>query len=90
MDQIKIEQVDNEKLKEMGVSEWPIWEKEISRFDWSYDFTEVCYILEGDVTVEVSGGQKVTFGAGDLVTFPKGLKCAWDIRKAVRKHYIFK
>jgi elongation factor G len=27
--------------------------------------------------------------AGDLVTFPQGLKCTWQVKKAVRKHYKF-
>ena len=29
------------------------------------------------------------FGAGDLVTFPQGMDCTWEIGKAVRKHYKF-
>jgi len=31
----------------------------------------------------------VTFGKGDLVTFPRGLSCTWDIRNPVKKHYNF-
>ena len=27
---------------------------------------------------------------GDLVTFPKGLKCVWDVKEAIRKRYTFK
>jgi len=26
---------------------------------------------------------------GDLVTFPAGLSCTWDVKKALRKHYQF-
>jgi len=90
MEPIRVEKVSKDKLKEMGVSAWPIWEKEASRFPWAYDQMEMCYILEGDVTVETKDGKKVTFGAGDFVTFPSGLECTWDIRKPVRKHYNFK
>ena len=25
----------------------------------------------------------------DLVVFPKGLSCVWQVKKAVRKHYVF-
>jgi len=75
-------------LDEMGVRTWPIWTKEPSTFDWHYDEQEVCYFLEGDVTVKTSGGE-VSFGKGDLVTFPKGLSCTWHIKQAVRKHYRF-
>lgn len=89
MSEIRIEKVAQDKLKEKGILSWPIWEKEVSRFEWHYDTAESCYILEGDVTVETKNGKKVTFGAGDFVTFPKGLDCVWDIKKPVRKHYNF-
>ena len=88
--EIKIEKVSQDKLKQQGVFSWPIWEKEISRFDWHYDSTEVCYLLEGKVIVKTEDGKEVKFGAGDLVTFPKGLSCVWDIKQPVRKHYNFK
>ncbi len=78
-----------EKLEEMGVFSWPIWEKEVSTFPWTYDMTEVCYILEGEVTVTPDGGEPVTIGPGDLVRFPQGMSCTWKITKPIRKHYDF-
>ena len=78
-----------EKLEKLGVSSWPIWEKEASTFDWYYDEAETCYLLEGQVRVEPEGGKAVEFGAGDLVTFPAGMSCVWKISRAVRKHYRF-
>ena len=89
MPEIKIERPDEEKLKELGVSSWPIWEKEVSKFDWHYDEQETCYLLKGKVTVTTKDGKSVNFGAGDFVVFPKGLSCVWDIREAVKKHYKF-
>ncbi|MFN4196838.1 MAG: cupin domain-containing protein [Caldimicrobium sp.] len=89
MTKIKIEKPDEEKLKSLGVYNWPIWEKEISRFDWYYGETEICYLLEGRVIVELPDGSQVEIKAGDLVTFPKGLSCIWDIKEPVRKHYSF-
>ncbi len=89
MEQIRVEKLSEKKLKEMGVFSWPVWEKEISRFEWHYDDTEMCYILEGKVSVETKDGKNVNFGPGDFVTFPKGLSCVWDIRNPVRKHYSF-
>ena len=78
------------KLDVMAVDRWAIWEKEISTFDWSYDQTEVCYILEGEAVVTPKDGEAVTIKEGDLVTFPAGLQCVWQITEAVRKHYTFK
>ncbi|MGD0947582.1 MAG: cupin domain-containing protein [Candidatus Binatia bacterium] len=75
------------ELRGLGVSNWPIWTKEVSKFPWHYDEDETCYLLEGDVTVTPEGREPVRFGKGDLVTLPKGMSCVWDIRKAVRKHY---
>ena len=39
------------RLQTLGVSQWPIWQKEISEFPWTYDTTEIAYVLEGEVTV---------------------------------------
>ncbi|HDG61680.1 MAG TPA: cupin, partial [Thermotoga sp.] len=32
--EIKVERPDEKKLEELGVKNWPIWEKEVSEFDW--------------------------------------------------------
>jgi len=58
-------------------------------FPWSYDSSETCYFLEGDVAVTPDGGEPVEMGKGDLVTFPTGMSCTWNIREDVRKHYKF-
>jgi uncharacterized protein len=87
---ITVEQeLSQEELEQCGVFGWPIWEKEISRFDWTYEEEESCYLLAGDVTVTPRGGSPVRLVAGDYVTFAAGLTCAWDIRSPVRKHYAF-
>jgi uncharacterized protein len=77
------------ELEALGVSSWPIWTKEASEFPWTYDMSETCYLLAGDVIVTPDGGAPVQFGAGDLVIFPEGLSCTWKIRQDVRKHYRF-
>jgi len=88
--EIVVRRLTQEELKKQGVFSWPIWEKEASRFPWSYDSIEECYFLEGDVTVDTKDGKSVSFGKGDFVTFPKGLSCTWNIKKPVRKHYNFR
>ena len=90
MSEIQVEHnPDRSKLDRMGVFQWDIWRKEASEFPWFYDERETCYLLDGDVSVTPEGGQAVRFGKGDLVTFPKGMRCRWTIRKDVRKHYYF-
>lgn len=88
MSEIEVRKPSEEELEEMGVRDWPIWECDPSTFDWEYSDTETCYLLEGDVTVKTPTGN-VHFGEGDLVVFPKGLKCVWKVAEHVRKHYRF-
>ncbi|GAB4289732.1 MAG: cupin domain-containing protein [Marinilabiliales bacterium] len=85
---IIIEQLNKDELTEKGVLSWPIWEKEVSEFDWYYDATEECYILEGEVEVD-TGTKKYLIKSGDFVRFEKGLSCKWNIKKDIRKHYFF-
>ena len=85
---IDIKKPKDAELEARGVRDWPIWTKEPSVFDWHYDEAETCYLLEGEVEVTTSEGT-VTFGAGDLVTFPRGLSCTWKVKVGVRKHYSF-
>jgi uncharacterized cupin superfamily protein len=61
-----------------------------SKFPWTYDSSESCYLLAGQVTVTPTDGrQAATFGKGDFVTFPAGMSCTWDVTEAVQKHYMF-
>ncbi len=87
---IKVEhQPSLEHLNELDVFNWPIWQKEISKFPWTYDDQETCYFLAGNVIVTPDGGEAVEMGKRDLVTFPAGMSCTWEITSDVRKHYCF-
>ncbi|MGD8957894.1 MAG: cupin domain-containing protein [Chromatiaceae bacterium] len=77
------------KLEVMGVYDWPIWRKEVSRFPWTYQQQETCYVLSGRFSVTPEGGETQHFKRGDLITFPRGMKCVWDIEQDVEKHYDF-
>ena len=76
-------------VEELEIKSWPIWTCNASSFDWTYDEKEACLLIEGEVTVTPESGQPVKFIAGDLVTFPAGMNCRWEVHKAVRKHYRF-
>ncbi len=77
------------RLEALGVLTWPTWSKEVSEFPWTYEEAETCYFLAGRVTVTPDGGEPVTVGQGDLVTFPAGMSCTWQVTEPVRKHYQF-
>jgi len=85
---IEISKVSKNELSQMGVFSWPIWSCEVSEFDWEYSDEESCLLLDGEVEVS-SDIETVSFGAGDFVVFPRGLKCRWKVIRPVRKHYTF-
>lgn len=77
------------QLDELGVKKWPIWQKEVSEFPWTYDEPETCYILEGEVVVTPDGGKPVRIAEKDLAVFPAGMSCRWKVLRNIRKHYRF-
>jgi len=87
--EIKVKKLTDNDVRRLGIRSWPIWEKEASSFDWFYDEGESCFFLEGEVEIETVDGQRVTIQKGDFVSFPQGLRCRWNIKKDVRKHYNF-
>ncbi len=89
MKKVIIEKLSPEEIEKRGIKSWPVWEKEVSRFDWEYNGDEECLILEGSVIVETDQGE-YTIKPGDFVTFKDGLTCVWDIKEGIRKHYNFK
>ena len=78
-----------EILNKLGCRSWSTWGKDPSVFPWHYDEKETCLIIEGKVTVTPSGDGPVSFGKGDLVVFPQGMSCTWDVQEAVQKYYKF-
>lgn len=85
---IIIEKLNEKEIASRGITAWPIWEKEISVFDWFYDSQEQCLFLEGEVIVKTDEGD-YNINKGDFVTFKEGLKCTWQVKKPVKKHYKF-
>jgi len=87
--EIKVKKPKKGELERLGVFGWPIWEKEVSEFEWFYGSGETFYVLEGAVRVEPEDGEPAEFGAGDLVRMPKGMACKWKVSSPIRKHYRF-
>ncbi|KAJ1409328.1 RmlC-like cupin domain superfamily [Sesbania bispinosa] len=79
------------RLSELGINSWPKWGCPPGKYMLKFDAQETCYLLRGKVKVYPKGSSSecVQFGAGDLVTIPKGLSCTWDVSVAVDKHYKF-
>jgi len=88
MSKIKVEKADKKKLEALKIDSWSPWECEPSTFDWEYTDDETCYVSEGRAKV-TTAEEEVEFGKGDIVVFPKGLKCKWHVIEKIKKVYKF-
>ena len=88
MKKVIIEKYNEFEISKRGITDWPIWEKEVSEFDWYYDNQEQCLFLEGEVLIKTEG-EDFKIKKGDFVIFNKGLRCTWKVIKPVKKHYKF-
>ena len=70
-----------------GIKNWPIWECGLSKFSWHYNDKEICLIIEGEAIIKTEEGKIYTIKSGDLVEFPEGLSCEWEVTKKIKKHY---
>lgn len=86
--EISVKQLSEEEISKRNIRQWPIWQKEVSKFDWYYSETEECLFLEGKVKIYYKD-KVIEVGKGDFVTFPQGLECVWEVSEPVRKHYNF-
>ena len=57
--------------------------KEVGITEWFYDEKTVCLFTEGKAVVE-HHGIRTSIDAGDLVVFPEGLNCRWEVLEPVR------
>lgn len=83
---VKVFKPDEKQIEQAKT--WPIWSCEKSEFDWHYTQEETCLILAGEVVVK-DDTSEVSFSAGDMVIFPDGLSCVWQVNEPVKKHYKF-
>lgn len=95
MAKITIEKISDDKKRELEIPDspkeqgpWSVWECPPSKFDWSYSDKEIAYVYEGKVKVKTDE-EEVEINPGDLVTFPKGLSCNWNVIEPIRKVYKF-
>lgn len=72
---------------------WPVWGCGASKFPWSYSDRETALMIKGKCTVTPDDMEKfgpaVSIESGDLVTFPAGMSCVWDVTEEISKHYNF-
>jgi uncharacterized protein len=75
----------NDKLISSGV-----WTCSAGVFDLSFGWDEMSYILEGEVSIESSGGSPLKIKAGDFFFIPKGSKTRWVVTKPIKKVFFLR
>lgn len=86
---ITVQKISEDEAKAMGTDSWSPWSSQPCEFDWEYSSTEKAYVLSGKARVTDENGDNVEFGSGDLVTFPSGTRCHWQVIEAISKVYTF-
>ena len=64
------------------------WSHEPADLPYVFTGDETVYVLEGEVTVDVDGGDSVTLRAGDVASFTKGQTSTWRITRPFKKFFV--
>lgn len=87
MSEIIVTRPSKDELDKLGIDKWSSWECDPSEFDWQYPDQETAFVYKGKVVVTTNDGEKVEISAGDLMVFPKGLRCHWQVLERIEKVY---
>lgn len=64
-----------------------IMEMEQTTFDWTLNYDEVDYVIEGALTI-IKNGKSVTAGPGELILIPKGSVIQFSVPERARFLYV--
>ena len=74
-------------IEESGKLSCGIMEMEESTFDWTLNYDEIDYIIDGTLEIIVDG-RKVTGNKGDVILIPKGTKIKFSAPNFARFLYV--
>ena len=64
-----------------------IMEMEHTTFDWTLNYDEIDYIIEGSLTI-IKNGRSVTAGPGEVILIPKGSAIQFSVPGKARFLYV--
>lgn len=64
-----------------------IMEMEKTTFDWTLNYDEIDYVIEGSLTI-IANGKSVTAGPGEIILIPKGSKIQFSVLQSARFLYV--
>lgn len=62
-----------------------VWKCSAGTFDLTFTWDEMALLLEGELIIEESSGQKVRIVPGDFFFVPQGVKTRWVVVKPLKK-----
>jgi uncharacterized cupin superfamily protein len=65
-----------------------LWTCEPRAIPYTFPGDETFQVLEGEVRIELEGGEAVDLGPGDLASFPKGQESRWTIKAPFKKFFV--
>ncbi|WP_029791636.1 cupin domain-containing protein [Metaclostridioides mangenotii] len=64
-----------------------VMEMKETTFDWTLDYDEIDYIIEGTLDIMIDG-RKISASAGELILIPKGSKIQFSVKDYARFIYV--
>ncbi|WP_394925539.1 cupin domain-containing protein [uncultured Robinsoniella sp.] len=64
-----------------------IMEMEKTTFDWTLNYDEIDYVIDGSLTI-IANGKSVTAGPGEIILIPKGSKIQFSVLQSARFLYV--
>jgi len=71
-----------------GVLYAGLWMHSHADFQYVFPGDETFHVLEGEVTIDVEGGESVTLRPGDIASYAKGQVSTWHVREPFKKFFV--
>jgi uncharacterized cupin superfamily protein len=65
-----------------------LWRSDPTRFDYVFPGDETFEVLEGEVTIDIAGGESVTLQKGEIASFAKGTESVWNLGTPFKKFFV--
>ena len=67
-----------------------VWACSIGEFNLTFGWDEMAYLLEGELIVEESSGNRVCVSPGDLFFSAKGSQTRWIVKRPIKKVFFLR
>jgi uncharacterized cupin superfamily protein len=71
-----------------GVLYAGLWTHGPGEIPYVFPGDETLHVLEGEVSIDVEGGESVTLKPGDIASFTKGQSSTWHITQPFKKFFV--